>query len=406
MPLLLLLALFLDAVVRSSSILSVQDVQFHIWCHLTRQERLLFRVVSTSCHRMHLHLFPAECTAIMQCKHLSHCIQAMDPNELISFFASKQRLRYIDPAALYHDPVERHGLMLMEKIMVEIAERATSFDDASRACVLWLNSCIERSVGFDGLDLQQIHEWPTVDDNGSVTSSQWNMAKLHEMFIMAKIEMDRTKSKYNRYTRFAFVLLDSMLQHQNTTDPYSKNADQSVIYVLRHLWHNVVSVEFISDYLSRPLLRDFGEPCSSAIELIMDDAVTINDSLNTDRLMLMVHHPRILFKFDTVFLKMAEYEVWSDKTRGEFLEFIVNHGLITWPMISGHLIKFRAMSMIWDSNPMAEWMWLYVSARERNEYFVQRDSLDVPLLFTNNAVNQSIGIFKAWSKRNVCCLCM
>ena len=406
MSLLLSVAVIVASVGSSSSILSVQDVQIHIWHHLTWEERLLFRKVSKCCNEMHRDLFPTECTAIMQCKHLSLCIHAMDPNELISFFSSKQSLHYIRPAVLYHERMEHRGLLLIEKIMVEIAERATTFHDASRACVLWLNSCIERSFGFDGHGLQQIHRWPTVDGNGFVISSQWNMAKLYEMFIMAKIEMDQTKSKYNRYTRFAFVLLDSMLLHQNTTDPHSKNTDRSVIYVLRYLWHNIVSVEFISDYLSRPLLRHFGEPCTTAIELIMSDAVGINDSLNTDRLMLMVHHPRILFKFDTVFLQMAEYEIWNERTRAECLEFFVYQGLITWSMINSHLITFRAMSMIWHYNPMAEWMWHYTCAREHNEHVLRENSLDASLLHMNNAENQSTCVSKAQRKRHACCLCM
>ena len=387
------------------SILIVQDIQCNIWHHLTWEERLLFRQVSSCCHMMHHHLFPLEYDAITKCKALSLCIHAIDPHELKSFFASRGNIRCLEPAILAQEVLQPHESMLIEKIMVDITERALCFEDASRACILWLNSNTASSPGFDGHGLQS-SRWPTMDHNGFVIPYNRNLDKLHRMFQMAKNEMARTKSKYNRYTRFAFVFLDAFLMSLDEKERRALNFDENVVTnMVRHLWCGIVSVEFISDYLLRPRLRDFGEPVAAAIEFIMADAVQLNGTLNTNRLLLMVNHPDILFNFNIIFFDLIESRNWNQEKRTECLEFIVDHGLMTWSVMNEYLRDYRT---VYFENPVIYWMWRYVQSRHLKERLEMSYSQN-PLLRTGAYRNHSFRIpesFRKIGKNHGCCRCM
>lgn len=378
------------------SIVNVADIQYNIWCYLKWEERLLLRQVSMPSHQMHRHLFLSECVTITQCMDLSVCIHTIDPKELMSFFTSEQHFRFLETARLNQRSMEFHDLMFIEKIVADFTERALSLEDAYRPCTLWLKSCTTRFPGFDGNVLPTYHFWPIVDGNGSVVSCQKNLDKLNRMLRIAKNEMDRTKSKYNRYTRFAFVFLDAFL----------KSLETSVTDTVRYLWSNIASVDFISDYLLRPLLRDFEGPSLTAIELIMFDAVRIDGTLNTDRLSLMVDHPRILFNFDPIFLKLTEYNIWTDNTRIECLNYIVVHGLMTWTEMKDHLDGYRAIYMIWHYNPITEWMWHYVCARHFHGQLPVIHISNDPLFRKDLGRNHTIEARMAPRKRDSCCLCM
>ena len=304
----------------SDVIRNVPDIQYHIWCYLAWEERLILRHVSTSCNQMHCHLFPTEQSTIAQFMELSLKLHIIDSHKLIGFFRTKNFI-------LGHTVLEKQDAMLIEKIMVDIAERAPSFPAAFLACSLWTKSFKARHPPFYKANRLPSHLWPDVDGNGSVIPCFWNLDRIQRVFRMANNEMIRTKSKYNRYTRFAFLFLDSLLM---SLDEMSSNIKCKM---KARLWNEIVSVEFISDYLRRPRLQNFSKPAPMAIQLIMADAVGINDSLNTDRLLLMVHHPRILFNFNVIFSQMIKSQIWSQQTRIECLQFIVDHGLMTSSMI-------------------------------------------------------------------------
>ena len=363
---------------------NVPDIQSHIWCYLAWEERLILRLVSTSCNRMHRHLYPKEQIIIAQFMELSLKIHTIDPHELIEFFRTK---RFI----LDGDVVEKHDAMLIEKIMVDITERAPSFPTVFRACNIWLKSFKARYPPFYEGNRLPSDLWPDVDGDGSVIPCFWNLDRIQRVFRMANNEMIRTKSKYNRYTRFSFVFLDSFLLSLEEMSSNIKNK------IKGRLWNEIVSVEFISDYLQRPRLRNFSKPAAMAIELIMADAVGVNGSvnyLNTDRLLLMVHHPRILFNFNVIFPYMKS-RIWSHKTRIELLHFIVNHGLMTWSMIWEQM-RIRSMShYVW-------FRYLYDKSRHLHALSMTNNSKS-PLL-TKNVVRSAP--CKAKQNKDDCCPCM
>ena len=317
--------------------------------------------------------------------------------------------------------MEYHDSMLIEKIMVDIAERATSFVEASRACILWLKLCNIRSCGFKGHVLQKSHRWPVVDVNGSVIPCERNLEKLHRIFYLAKNEMDRTKSKYNRYTRFAFVFLDALLASLDEMSSNIKHSagsrvttvrsdcNQSVNYMLQRIWDDIVSVEFIWDYLSRPLLRDFQEPIATTTELIMADALHANGSLNMDRLMLMVEYSHILFDFVPIFFELTALSNWNQQTRAECLEFIVDQRLITWSAMKTQL---RDLKLIYFGDPIMDWMWNYVYSRHLEQELpgvIQVNPFESRLLRRSAAEDRSSRnrvSLKENVKRFRCCLCM
>ena len=375
----------------------VPDIQCNIWCHLTWTERLAFREVSASSNQMHRHQFPLECETICQFTLLSQRIRTIDPQKLVAFFsASKQCLQYIEN----RDP------MFVEKIIVDITEGAPSFVEASRASILWLSlhgvccpTFCRPTFDSRGNGLHSRY-WPIVGNDGLVIPYEHNLNKLQQMFTLAQIEMDRTKSKYNRYTRFALVFLDSFLMSLDAMDAniLSFEADHSVKMV-RRLWNGIEYVEFISDFLLRPHLRDIHEQVPSAIRLILDDAIGINNSLNIDRLMLMVHHPRLFFNFHWIFFEMAMAPKWNDKTRAKCLEFIVHHELITWSIMEDRVNAYEAM---YPAKTSIQYMWRYVRSRSRGLSMMSKASN--PL--SGKKRMGSIEVEKSISRNDACCMCM
>ena len=386
------------------SIQNVPDIQSNIWCYLRWEERLILRSVSISYDEMHRHLFPSECGTVSQFVHLSRHIHTIDPPKLIPFFLAKEILYYIEPFSLDQRFLMEYGCMLIEKIMVDIIERALSFVDASRACMLWLKPFWIRFPPFECHKLQS-HRWPTLDLNDSVVPCHYNLDKLDRMFQLAKYEMNRTKSKYNRYTRFAFVFLDSFLMSLDEMGPNTVRYNRSVNNFVRQLWNDIASVEFIADYLVRPQLRDFQEPAVTAIELIMIDAVGINDTLNTDRMLLMVDHPRILFNFHVVFFEMVESPIWSKKTRTECINFIVSHQLMSWSAMEEYLRDYRS---VYPAEQHVHRMWRYVYSRHIRDKISRRYiHSGNPLVRRKDATNRSMHIVhKPTRMKHDCCLCM
>lgn len=378
-------------------IINVQDIQSNIWCYLTWEQRLIFREVSATCNKVHRHLFSSECGVITQCMDLSLYIRTIDPEHLMEVFASKQHLHYLQCSIFDDKALGDHDSMLIEKLVVDITERAPSFREASRACTSWLKVFSVRFSGFKGRGFNS-HRWPTMNINGSVIPCNRNLIKLHRMFKSAKTEMNRTNSKWNRYTRFAFVFLDAFLMSLDTMTPLS------ITNMVRYLWCDIASVEFIGDYLLRPYLRDFDEPVASAIELIMADAVQLNGTLNKDRLLLMVHHSRILFSFDPIFFELIESSSWNDKSRAECLNFIVDNDLMTWSVMKEHLRDYRAVD---SGNPMIEWMWRYVYCRHLSERLRLNQSGN-PLTRAGSGVakNQSFRFRNSVQTKHCCCRCM
>ena len=381
------------------SIQNIPDIQASIWSYLQWEERLILREVSTSWHAMHLHIFPSENKILTQFMALSKHIHTIDPPKLVAFFVLKEDLRYTEPLILGQTALEHHGSILIEKILVDITERAPTFALSSRACSLWLKSFRARYPPF-AFDQLHAHRWPQADDNGSVIPSEENLHKLARIFRIANTEMQETKSKYNRYTRFAFKFLDSFLISLDSTD----RSKQWVSSMRKQLWNDISSVEFITDYLMRPFLRDFQGPATTAIELIMCDATRINDSLNTDRLLLMVRHPRILFNFNVVYFELIESPIWSKKTRSECLQFIVDRGLMTWSLMEEHMRDYRS---VYPEDPVIQSMWRYVYCQQLREKWRQRDyqcGRGNPLVRKKRVRNEKVQ--KPVRQRHACCLCM
>ena len=179
---------------------NIADIQFNIWCYLQWEVRLILREVSGSCCQMHRHLFYAESKTIAQFMDLSLHIHTIDPHTLIQFFLKKRYLNYIEPVILAQRMQEMHECMLIEKIMVDITERAVSFVEASRSCTLWLNSL---SSSFPPFERNRLHlyRWPEVDGNGSVIPCDSNLDKLFRIFRIAKIEMPGTLGNLNFYSQ-------------------------------------------------------------------------------------------------------------------------------------------------------------------------------------------------------------
>ena len=216
--------------------------------------------------------------------------------------------------------------------------------------------------------------------------------------------MNRTKSKYNRYTRFAFVFLDSFLLSLDAMGSHYKHSDSSKKWwnsIRKQIWNDISSVEFISDYLQRPLLLHFQGPATTAIELIMCDAVGSNDTLNTDRLSLMVHHPRILFNFNVIYFELIESPIWNEKTRAECLEFIVHHELITWSVMEERANAYEA---VYPANDIIRSMCRYVRCRSRG--FSVRSACESGNPLSGKTAARSISFEKSVPKNNACCLCM
>ena len=394
---------------------NVSDIQSNIWCYLTWGERLIFREVSTSCNKMHRHLFQPESQTVTQFRNLSLHIHIIDPYNLIDFFLERRYFNYFDPSLFNERMLDAHESMMIEKIIVDITEIAPSFVAADRACTPWLRLFHDSFPSFDSNRLHS-DRWPIVDINGSVVPCDRNVDKLYIIFRIAKIEMNLRKSKYNRYTRFAFVFLDSFLMSLDTIGPRITYSNQSVNSILTHLWNDIVSVEFISDYLLRPRLLKFQGPAITAIELIIADSMRIRDSLNTDRLLLMVDHPRILFDFDIIFWSLVESPIWSEKTLTESLQFIVHHRLISWTQLEEYMREYRTAN---PADPIIQFMWRFVwyrclqdklviveESRElatRNDRATNNDSSN-PLVRRNPTASTLID--QSTPKKHACCHCM
>ena len=362
----------------------------HLWCYLEWQDRLRLRAVCTSFHDMHCDLFHNESIKITEFHKLSNWIKISDPSHLettLKFWPYDIRAALPD-----HNPLPYEDKLLIDKIIADIAERSLTFADAAIICTNFLNSIHMHCVWIER------NGWPSVTVHGTIRSCKLNVYKLCKIFKLAVHEMEKTLSKYNRYTRFAFTFLDSMLltldhDAKPCLDGGRRNYQAiSQKKVIRSLWDQIVSVHFIPDYLQRELLRNHQGTASNAIRLIVRESLCENGMLNEDPLLLIVQCPRILFDLELILCEALESRDWGEDHLAQLVDFIVDHGLMSWPIMLETLEHF-----IWNR-------------REKHRYNISSNqSRKIVRQQRSGRAHQSQTLFRrynSWKRSITCCCCM
>ena len=311
-----------------------------------------------ACNRNYRLFYFDESTKVRKFFNLSRFIDRCQPEQLnIWNFRKKMmdlELTYNTRSGHIH--LSSTDVVLIEILIVELAYKAFHswflIPDVSDLC-----NALVRLLRTDDVKYRRLRAmyWPWFCNqrSGQSVLTNYRISMIKVMLRLGLKEWDDTGSKQNRYTRFALLSLDGLLNkvrddiHYHTLGHFKND-------VLRLLWDTVQSVHFIEDFLQRSDLQTSSSLAIRAVDLIMFDALSVDGHLRTERLQLIYRHPRTLFHFQT----MLSHVIDSERNTIMMLDFVVEHELTRWVDIEAVLAQ---QDMLPFSNRVSELVYGHVS---------------------------------------------
>ena len=311
----------------SSSSIATLSADIHcinLWCYLPAPARRTARGVSTAWNQLYEDSFFDEFMKL-RTFYKFYVFLSIKKTASVSIRDSLREMDSFSFSTYCSPNYTKQEMVMIEKIVIEIADKSEVHADAANLCNIFLHDL--------GVDLSKHRELELMHKiiNEVHADHCLEYGHLRRMFRFGVHEMNRTKNKYNRFTRFAFVYF------HNLRDVGGRTPKQASPQILGALWSGIESVEFIEDFLKIETLRCYGQTVDRCILLIVNDAFSGNSSLKQRALGFMVKHRELFFALNLILHFAARSELYHHQRVCEMLHFFVENLCIQWKEIKQFL---------------------------------------------------------------------
>ena len=320
-----------------------------VWIYCERSERAKIRELSVACNSYYLQMYANETKKQRAFYDFALFIDDLNFNVFKHKCIDLKLKQFIDV------PVSKADVILVEKIIFRIAANKNLYHINNREVTeeehvnaREFNNILVRNLVVEFLDYLELNvtRCPAMRAMiNLIESFSDSNAMQHTALIQKLLEFGlKGKNKYNLYTKFAFLHLELFFefhrvpcQNEITFGPYP--------HCLRSIWSNILSVDFIEDYLKFKRMR--GDEVGARIgfvavpiKLMIDDALRENGTLMSEKLHLFAEHPRLFLHFDSIMEAVISSEHSDEENVIKLFDYFVNASLNSWQKIHADYFWF------------------------------------------------------------------